>query len=218
MNNPYQNKNVKQFNYKLGHIGERIVSDEINRFDGYSTVKTEFACPDYKIFINDKLAGFAEVKVQKARDILNNGRKIGYSFAVQQIDNYRSYDTPETPLEFYVVDPEVKRVFWDYFSELEHERRIDGAVFPFDKYAPLFDGDAHHWSIQQFRYSFSIDEDIADEMQQIIKERDELVGTIQHGQINVLRAARMNSYAKNTTTAELATPYNRCFYEPEEIF
>lgn len=217
MNNPYENNDVKQFNFKLGALGEQIVRDEINRFDGYRTVKSEFKCPDYKIFINNELAGYAEVKVQKARNLIN-GSFLGFSFNATTINSYRMFNTPKTPLEFYVVDPEVKRVFWDYFSELEHERRIDGAVFPFDKYAPLFDGDAHHWSIQQFRYSFSIDEDIADEMQQIIKERDELVGTIQHGQVNVLRAARMNSYAKNATAAELATPYNRCFYEPEEVF
>lgn len=44
MNNPYDNDEVKQLQFKLGHIGEQIVREEINRFDGYSTVKAEYAC------------------------------------------------------------------------------------------------------------------------------------------------------------------------------
>lgn len=199
MNNPYQTEEVKQFNYKLGHIGERIVSDEINRFDGYSTVKTEFACPDYKIFINGNLAGYAEVKTQKARDVLNNGRKIGYSFKVRQIENYRSYDTPETPLEFYVVDIDARLVRWDYFSELERTRDIDGREFPFDAYAKSLDAEMHHWHVSQFRFAFPLnDADIA-EIEAVIDERDKFIEDLKHNGINYFREQRMKNYLPAVT-------------------
>lgn len=197
MNNPYDNDEVKQLQFKLGHIGEQIVREEINRFDGYSTVKAEYACPDYKIFINDKLAGFAEIKVQQARNILNDGRKIGYSFPCATIDNYRKFNAPETPLEFYVVDPAAGLVRWDYFNELEREREIDGAIFPFDKYAKFFNADTHHWHIKQFRYSFNINGiDIA-ELLSIINERDKLVKQLQTDKVDSYREKRMLSYVCN---------------------
>jgi len=199
MNNPYENNKVKKFNYKLGHIGERIVSDEIKSFDGYSTVKTEYACPDYKIFINGNLAGYAEVKTQKARDVLNNGSRVGYSFAVQQIDNYRSYDTPETPLEFYVVDIDARLVRWDYFSELERARDIDGREFPFDAYAKSLDTEMHHWHVAQFRFAFPLnDADIA-EIEAVIDERDKFIEDLKRNDIDYFREQRMKNYLPAVT-------------------
>lgn len=194
MINPYDNEDVRQLNFKLGHIGEQSVRKEINRFDGYSTVKAEFTCPDYKIFIGGELAGFAEVKVQKMRYLLSGNRALGYSFKSATIDNYRKFNTPQTPLEFYVVDPVAKTVFWDFFSELEREREIDGAIFPFDQYAKLFDGEAHHWHISQFRYRFPISDTDADALRDTIEARDKIISGIQDKRVDELRERRMNAY------------------------
>lgn len=193
-NNPYDNPIVKDFNYKLGHLGEKIVREEINSFTGYSTLKSEYSCPDYKIFINGKLAGFAEVKVQSARDIFNDGRKIGYSFPAKTIENYCKFDTPETPLEFYVVDPSAGIVRWNYFSELEKTRDIDGREVPFDIYAKIFNGDSHNWHIEQFRYHFPIKDKLIAELLDIIAERDQFIYELRHNEIDTLREQRMSAY------------------------